>query len=99
MGRVAPGIVSGHAERKSPSRGLHAGNGKPGTHEATSLGQKQGIVTLESFKVEISLQQIANHVPHLKVTWNQDSQSFGRRYPSAVAHRKISIEAVPIVFI
>jgi hypothetical protein len=42
-------IVSLARSRHLPIAWVHAGNRKPGTKEATSLGQAQGGVTLEGF--------------------------------------------------
>ena len=42
-------IVTRAREKGTPLAWVHAGNRKPGTHEPTSLGQAQGMVTLENF--------------------------------------------------
>ena len=42
-------IVARARERGLPISWVHAGNRKPGTQEATSLGAAQGKVTLENF--------------------------------------------------
>lgn len=46
--RGTGGIVAEARKRKMPIAWVHAGNRKPGTGEATTLGRKQGKVTLEN---------------------------------------------------
>jgi len=45
-------IVAEARHRKLPIAWIHAGNRKPGTMEATSLGAEQGLVTFENFPVD-----------------------------------------------
>jgi hypothetical protein len=42
-------VVTRARERGLPIAWVHAGNRKPGTREASSLGDQQGLVTLENF--------------------------------------------------
>jgi D-glucosaminate-6-phosphate ammonia-lyase len=54
------------------------------------------LADIEALKVEIFTPAIANHVPHLKVTWNQDSLKVSADdIRQQLRAGKISIEAVP----
>ena len=43
------GIVAEARKKNMPIAWVHAGNRKPGTEEATSLGEGQGMVLYENF--------------------------------------------------
>ena len=45
-------IIARARHRGLPIAWVHAGNRKPGTMQPTSLGEEQGVVTLENFEVQ-----------------------------------------------
>jgi D-glucosaminate-6-phosphate ammonia-lyase len=54
------------------------------------------LADVEALRVEIFTPAIANHVPHLKVTWNQDSLKVSADYiRQQLRAGTVSIEAVP----